>query len=317
MIVVNVKKGYLPKILGAPSNELDILEKPSQVALLPEKIPFIKPRLKARLGDNVKIGTLLVEDKRNPDILFLSPGGGKITDIDYGPRRVIRKIVIDLDDKETYETFPVVDGEKLDHLEKNELRKIIMSGGLWPLLKELPFRNIANPDSNPPYIIISLDAQEPFQPLPEVYLKNNADLFEFGIKILKKLADTIFISTSFNNKSVIRMEEDRLTHLCRGEYPADDPGVLSYHIKKSEAENKAWFIGGQDVLLLARLLLSGKYPVQRIVVTGGNLIHDGKHVLTRTGVPLSHLAGALVENKDPVRWIMGGLFRGYTGTPDS
>ncbi len=40
MIFIDVKKGYLPKISGAPSKILHVLEKPSQVALLPEKIPF-------------------------------------------------------------------------------------------------------------------------------------------------------------------------------------------------------------------------------------------------------------------------------------
>jgi Na+-transporting NADH:ubiquinone oxidoreductase subunit A len=66
------------------------LEKPARVALLSEKIPFVKPRLKVKTGDKVKVGTPVFEDKRNPNLVFLSPGGGKIANIDLGLRRVIK-----------------------------------------------------------------------------------------------------------------------------------------------------------------------------------------------------------------------------------
>ena len=102
MISVKVKKGYPLKLAGAPENDLAVLEKPSRIAVLPERIPFVKPRLKVRIGDPVKRGALLFEDKRNPDIRFLSPGGGTITDIVFGPRRVIREIVLVRDSVSLY-----------------------------------------------------------------------------------------------------------------------------------------------------------------------------------------------------------------------
>ena len=68
MISVHVRKGYDLKIAGKPSREVEVLEKPDSVAVLPEKIPFIKPRLKIEVGDNVKVGSILFEDKRNPDL---------------------------------------------------------------------------------------------------------------------------------------------------------------------------------------------------------------------------------------------------------
>ena len=71
MISILVKKGYTPQIAGKPSQEVETLKKPHSVALLPEKIPFIKPRLKVKVGDKVNIGSTVFEDKRNPDIKFL------------------------------------------------------------------------------------------------------------------------------------------------------------------------------------------------------------------------------------------------------
>jgi len=66
------------------------LEKPAQVALLPEKILFVKPRLKVKTGDNIKVGTPVFEDKRNSNLTILSPGGDKISNIDLGLRQIIK-----------------------------------------------------------------------------------------------------------------------------------------------------------------------------------------------------------------------------------
>jgi Na+-transporting NADH:ubiquinone oxidoreductase subunit NqrA len=46
MKTIRVKKGYNLKIVGSPSHLLKKAEKPTYVALQPEHIPFVKPRLK-------------------------------------------------------------------------------------------------------------------------------------------------------------------------------------------------------------------------------------------------------------------------------
>ena len=91
MILFNIKKGFDLKIEGSPLPEIVELDQPDFVAFLPERIPFIKPKLLVKPGDRVKIGSALFIDKRNPDIKFLSPGSGKIDKINYGPRRVIKE----------------------------------------------------------------------------------------------------------------------------------------------------------------------------------------------------------------------------------
>ncbi|MFC1825952.1 NADH:ubiquinone reductase (Na(+)-transporting) subunit A, partial [Thermodesulfobacteriota bacterium] len=65
MISVHIRKGFRLNISGKPSHRVEELKKPDKVALLPEIIPFIKPRLKVQVDDQVKIGTPLIEDKRN------------------------------------------------------------------------------------------------------------------------------------------------------------------------------------------------------------------------------------------------------------
>jgi len=316
MISFHIRKGFRLNISGEPSHNIEELKKPDRVALLPDKIPFVKPRLKVQVGDAVNVGTPLFEDKRNPDVIFLSPGGGKITQINFGARRVIEEIVIALDPEEVYEDFPTISLSEIENIDKTALIQAIMKGGLWPLFRELPFRDIANPDVPPPSIIATLDSREPFQPLPEVYLKNKIDAFEFGIKILQKLSETVFISTASDDAFTLKELKRYLTHVCKGVYPANDPGVLNFHIKKTPEENRAWYIDGQDVLRLADLFKSGRYPIEKTLVLGGSLVKERKHILTRAGVPLRHLTRGRVKNITG-RYIVGGVFTGHTGSEES
>ncbi len=317
MIEIRTRKGYNINIAGMPSHDLEILEKPARVALLPERIPFVKPRLKVKVDDPVKVGSIVFEDKRNSQLVFLSPGGGRIAKIKYGPRRVIKEIVIELDQDEGYKAFPVISEARLEGMERKKLVKTIMTGGLWPLFRELPFRDVPNPDVVPPSVIVSLNSREPFQPVPEAYLNDRIDLFEFGIKILQKLSETLIISTSSDDSFVQDRLNGFVTHTCNGFYPADDPGVLLYHIKKSPDENRSWYINGQDVLLLAMLFKTGKYPVDRTLVLGGSLARERKHLQTRIGVPLNHITKGRADDTGAARYIVGGIFKGYTGSKDS
>jgi Na+-transporting NADH:ubiquinone oxidoreductase subunit A len=306
MISIKVKKGYDLKIAGKPSQEVEERSAPTKVAYLPEKIPYIKPRLQVRVGDEVKLGSVLFEDKRNTDVKFRSPGGGKVADIQFGPRRVIQQIVIELDENEQAETFPAVSEADLAGMEREKLVEMIMNGGLWPILRELPFRDYAAPEYTPPIIIVGLNNLDPFNPEPDIYLQGKQELLKYGIKVLEKLAKKVSITAGGKVSSEI---QNQLTHHVSGAFPADDPGVLLYHTKTSPAENRSWFISGQDLLLLADLLKNGQYPTERTVVVGGSLVQRGKHIRTRLGAPLTYLTDGLGVEAN-ARYVAGGLFRG-------
>ncbi len=316
MSPLHVKKGYDLKIAGRLSPDVEVLEKPDHVALCPEKIPFIKPRLKIRLDDTVKIGSVLFEDKRNPDVKFLSPGGGKVVNINFGPRRVIREIVIRLDADEQAETFEPVSEEQLVRIERKELVAKIMAGGLWPFIRELPFRDLARPGKTPPAIFVNLCRKEPFQVDPDVYLEGQSELFNFGVNILQKLTKQVHIFRSPDLATAFHHKNGVVTHVVQGQYPADDPGVFLYYTRKSPADNHAWYIQGQDVLLLAHLLKFGTYPFFRTVAVAGPSVEQGTHVRTRMGAPVSHIVRDRVREAG-VRFIAGGIFRGYTLSPAS
>jgi Na+-transporting NADH:ubiquinone oxidoreductase subunit A len=81
-------------------------------------------------------------------------------------------------------------------------------------------------------------------------------------------------------------------------------------MKSSPAENRAWYIDGQDVLMLAGLLNSGVYPTQRIVSLGGPGALVRKHFQVRLGAPLAQIAADRAAHGD-IRYIQGGLLTGH------
>ncbi len=310
-----VKKGHNINLAGQPAGDIETLTKPEKVAVLPERIPFIKPRLKVAWGDKVKIGTPLFEDKRNPDIVFLSPGCGRIEAINFGKRRVIKEIVISLDEDEKEEQFKALSSNEIENLNRDELIDMLLKGGLWQLLRELPFRDIANYKSTPPSIIISLDSMDYFQPSSDFYLSGNEELFMFGLKLMQKLSEKVYIS-SLKNIKPPQTINDIVSHNISGKYPADDPGVLLYHIKKTSEENNAWFINGQDLLLVASLIKTGSYPTEKMFAVAGTGVDIKRYIKARIGSPASHLA-TTKNSKKKLRFIAGGTFRGYTLPADS
>ncbi len=309
MTLIRVKNGHDIRIPGAPDQREVTAGVPSRVAVLPERIPFIKPRLEIRTGDAVRIGSPLFYDKRTPNVHYRSPGAGVVSDIRYGPRRVISQIVIDLDAEEATEPLPDVKLTDTEDITREKVRDALVAGGLWPLIRALPYRDMAPIDgTEPPALIVSLSNREPFHPHPDIYLTGCIGLFKRGIAFLRHLAPNVMVTVDAEAKQTIQLLGDTITHRHRGAYPAGDAGVTLFGTRKTSFDNPAWFIGGQDVLLIAALLDRGVYPTERLITVGGPAAGEASYVRTRLGAPLSSLVAAAVDA--PARILNGGIFTG-------
>ena len=140
-------KGYNLKLSGRPLPEVEHLPPPRQVAAVAGRLRFVKPRLAVKVGDRVKVGSLLFADKHRPEIQFRSPGGGTVNAVNFGPRRRLQEVVITLDVEEAYEEFPRVSDADLESIGRERLIELVIGGGLWPLIRELPFRDAARPET--------------------------------------------------------------------------------------------------------------------------------------------------------------------------
>ncbi len=301
---------------GNPQHRVQPAAKPKTVAAMPERIPLLKARLLVENGDHVKIGTPLYEDKENTDIVFASPGAGKIKKIVYGPRRVIREIVIQLDDEETAETFTPYPPKELLRLSPGALKEILLKGGVWPVIRDIVYRKVADPAQTPAAVWMATDNQDPFHPPAETWLSSPEDrrFFQTGRQALEILCSRVFFCRCTDFPPLDPEIEKIVTHRISGGYPREDPAVIHYHSKTGPDQNLAWFVSGQDVRLLGEFLESGRFPVRRTVAVSGIPV-EGRYVQTRIGTPLDTLAEPGKANGH--RWVVGGLFRGYSSVPES
>ncbi|WP_319522229.1 4Fe-4S dicluster domain-containing protein [uncultured Desulfosarcina sp.] len=316
MKTINLKKGFSLRIAGKPGRELRKLEPPRQVGLVPERIPFIKPRLLVEEGSAVAVGTPLFEDKRDTRIRFPSPGGGRVTRIAFGPRRVIQKIVIELDENEEFATVDVPAQGQLDAASRQALVDSLLAGGMWPFLRALPFMDIASPDATPPAVLVRLGDDEPFAPDPAVYLDGRNDLFAVGIQVLGRLCDRVVVNLAGDEALGESLPGGVEVQRFTGPYPSGNASVQLYRTKTGPELNRAWVIDGQDVILLGEFIRTGRYPVGRIMTVGGSLAADPGHVATRAGVPLGHLGRCEPAGGAAARYVAGGVFTGFTGDAD-
>ncbi len=315
---LHLKNGFTLRIDGKPAATLDTPAAPRRVAAVAARLPFLKPRLAVRPGDRVKLGSLLFEDKRRPELRFLSPGGGCVSAVTYGPRRRLQEVVIDLDEEEEAEEFPRLNEADLPSIDPAELGRRIAAGGLWSLIRELPFREPSALDRRPPAVVVFLDNLEPFHPDPRVYLAGRLERLRFGLGVLERLTGRPpLVTACAGGAETIAGVAPRVSCVLEGRYPAHDPGVLLYRTLARPEERAAWMIEGPDLLLIAELLQEGRYPTRRVIALGGPGASAPGHLDVRLGAPLAELCAGREVQGEPLRYVAGGVLTGTAAAADS
>ena len=71
-----IKKGLDIPITGEPKQVIENGNKVKSVAILGMDYVGMKPTMLVNEGDTVKLGQILFADKKNPGVVFASPGAG-------------------------------------------------------------------------------------------------------------------------------------------------------------------------------------------------------------------------------------------------
>ncbi len=87
MAVHRIKKGLNLPITGAPTQQLSDGNAVSHIAILGADYVGMKPRLMVKVGERVRKGQQVFEDRKNDGVLFTAPGAGEITAIHRGSKR--------------------------------------------------------------------------------------------------------------------------------------------------------------------------------------------------------------------------------------
>jgi Na+-transporting NADH:ubiquinone oxidoreductase subunit A len=313
---IKISKGFKPMLAGMPDLSVIKMPDPATVAVSAMDIPYIRPKLLVKENEPVKTGTPLFCDKRNKCILYLSPGAGIVKQIVFKERRQLKEVVIALDKnwgkKDEFIQFETLSRDSIDKVPRSKIIKLLQQGGLWQCLREFPSQDTADENHKPSMIIVSLNGNDPFSPHPQIVLENETPFFEFGIKILKQFSNRIIVTSRKSSLQRLNKFKDHITHIVSDIYPSWDPAVVLYQVKRSSKDNRSWCIQAEHLIRLGQFLLTGRYPVKRVVTI--TRADDKKpHFITRQGAPVKDL----VQGIGPNDIIATGHFNGRSVDPES
>lgn len=316
MAHIKIKKGYTVPILGEPQGAPEAMSHPAFVGVCPVGFPGLKPRLDVKVNDEVKIGSPLYHDKKAEEIKFLSPAAGRVTAINYGPRRVIEEIIIARNDSEDAVAFPKHTLGGIAALGRDELVSQLLAGGVWPYIRRRPFNKIAGVDDTPKGIFINAMDTAPLAADPVVALKDDGEAFAAGVAAAKVLCEKVYISTAPGVGAPFAGIDGVGYYTFEGKHPA---GLTGTHIGKIDPINKGetvWHLNARDVVAIGSLLLTGTFPTKRTVAVSGPGVKSPKYVTTRMGVRLSDLVAGNV-NDGEMRYVSGTVLNGTTKNAES
>ena len=146
--MIKTSKGLNLPISGTPDPIISDIPNVTSVSLLANDFVGMKPTMMVKVGDIVKRGTKLFEDKKNPGIFFTSPAGGTVKDINRGDKRKFLSVEVEVSENE--------DAEYFEYENTSEgLTKLLINTGLWNAFRTRPFNRTPKVGSLPDAVFVN------------------------------------------------------------------------------------------------------------------------------------------------------------------
>ena len=307
--MIKIRKGLDLPIAGAPSGDIDDAPPVSRVALVGDDYVGMKPKMLVQVGDAVKLGQVLFEDKKTPGVQYTSPGSGKVVAVNRGAKRKFESIVIELAGEEE-ETFPCFDAAELDELDREKLQALLIQSGLWTVLRTRPYSRVPDPGSVPHSIFVTAMDTNPLAADPAPIIQGRSDDFRHGLKVLSRLTEgQVFVC----QRSGADIPGDTITRVSTqafaGPHPAGLAGTHIHFLDPVSDQKTVWSINYQDVIAIGQLATTGRIPLERVISLAGPAVKNPRLLRTRVGAAIDELV-ANELNLDNVRVISGSVLSG-------
>ena len=271
------------------------------------------------VGDDVRRGQLLFEDKKSPGVRFTAPGAGRVVAIHRRERRALQSVVIQLDraelagDGESV-TFASNTGRSAGELDRGQVRELLLESGLWTALRGRPFGRVADPEKTPRSIFVTAADTNPLAAEVGVALSGKQEIFERGLETLAKLTDgPVYVCKSAGSTvsapsgGRIQVEE------FSGPHPAGTVGVHIHYLDPVDAGKLVCHVNYQDVAAIGKLFLTGELDVGRVISVAGPSVKRPRLLATRIGASTDDLVERELSNGE-TRVISGSVLAGRIAT---
>jgi len=313
MAVHKIKKGLDLPMVGAPIQNISETKTTTQVALVASDYVGMKPRMLVQVGDTVKRGQPLFEDRKQPGVIHTSPGAGVVSAINRGERRAFESLVIDLSKTEQLgeptadelQSFSTFTGSELG---ADELRALLIESGMWTALRTRPYSRQPAVDSTPKALFVNAMNTEPHAASVDVAMSGHEAMFEKGLAALAKLAPKTYLCRGTD--SAAKGTDGVIVEEFSGPHPAGLVGTHIHTLEGASRSHTVWHINYADVIAIGALLTTGTLSdVTRVVSLAGPTVNKPRLVNTRIGANLTQMSsGELAAGENRV--ISGSVLSG-------
>lgn len=304
-----IKRGTNINLEGKAEQIYAQVSSPETFAVKPIDFPGRRLKLAAREGDEVKAGDPLLYDKDHPEVKFTSPVSGEVVKVNRGEKRRLLDVRV-LADKETqYTDFGAAE---VDSLERDAIKEKLLQSGCWPLLRQRPYNVTANPERVPRDIFISCFDTAPLAADADFIIHGLEKEFQTGIDALAKLTDGkvhLGLDGSTNSSPVFSNCKNVEKHFFAGPHPAGNVGVQIHKTKPVNKGETLYTINYQDVAVIGRLFIEGKYKAERAVAIAGSEVKKPRYVKTLIGASVKNFLANNVSDNE-CRYISGNVLTG-------
>jgi len=307
--MIKLKKGLDIPLAGSPKQEITTGNAITTVAVLGEEYVGMRPTMAVEVGDTVKKGQVLFEDKKNPGVKFTAPIAGTVKEINRGAKRVLQSVVIAAsgDAAERFTQYPATE---LATLTVEQVKQNLVDSGLWVAFRTRPFSQSPAIDSTPKAIFVNAMDTNPLAADPAVVIGADAEAFTQGLTVISRLTEG---KTYLTKKAGVTIPSVSAVTVAEfdGPHPAGLVGTHIHFLDAASSKKVVWHIGYQDVIAVGKLFTTGELNSERVIALAGPVVKNPRLVKTPLGAAVTELtAGELNDGQN--RIISGSVLAGTT-----
>ncbi len=304
---IKISKGANIRLKGEAEKTLETQSTTDLFAIKPTDFRGLLPKLSVKAGDKVKAGTPLFFDKTNNKIVFCSPVSGEVTEILRGEKRKILEVRVKSDKQNTSEDLGKF---AVDAASREDVLGKLLNCGLWPMFNQRPFDIMANPMDKPKAIFVSGFDSSPLAPDSEFVMQGQEENFNFGLKVLAKLADGKPIHVNaLDGSNFFKGTPGVTINKFSGPHPAGNVGVQIHKLAPLNAGETVWTLDPQDVANIGRVLSTGQYSIEKTIAVCGSEVTKPKYYRVKVGTNVAGILQGQISG-DNNRVISGNVLTG-------
>jgi len=306
---VKLRKGLDIRLLGAANKVKTDVPMPKVVTIKPTDFHGLIPKMLVKEGESVTAGQPIFQDKYEEVIKYVSPVNGTLKAIVRGAKRRILEVQIDVSDSQNFDGGTAID---VAGMSGDQVKEMMLSSGLWPFVKQRPIDVVADPKQTPKAIFVSAFDSAPLAPDFDFVLHGKNKEFQAGLDALGKLTDgKVHLTLNGKAPADATFTEAKGVQINKisGKHPAGNVGTQIHHIDPINKGEFVWVVNAQDVAIIGRYFLSGKFIPKKTIALTGSEVKDPQYMDVIIGTNVAEILKDRFTS-DNVRVVSGNVLTG-------